>query len=667
MCKTVNTAISFDKIQFCDTWQYSNHQTGFSYRNGVIPGVLSFTAINGEITEGEIDCILQTIEATYKEGGLADKEIIRVVDYSGVKNVSFSTRQAYARGLNALAEKYHSKITVTWVCGASLILKASMKLFAAFLNQRFVFVDSVEDAFSKIAGNQTPELKVNSSQKISVTEDDIEVINLICGNLLLSESEWISPKFALSPDHPFYSIKCTLDVLKNDIAEMRRKEREHLQNFQTIFEAIQAGVIIVNPETFNIEYVNRMAARMAGSTPAEMTGKSCFQYICSAADRTRCPITAPDVTVDNSERILLRADGSNVPILKTVTHLTYNGKPCLLETIVDITERKNAEVQLQKTNMLLAEQTERSKKMAEEARMANAAKSEFLANMSHEIRTPMNGIIGMTGLLIDTSLDQEQRKYVDIVRSCGNSLLSLVNDILDFSKIEAGRLSLETIDFDLDSLLDEFAEMMAIKAHEKGIEFLYNTSINLPTALQGDPTRLRQILINLTANALKFTEKGEVSVYTEVISESDTDVILKFSVKDTGIGIPEERQHLLFEKFSQIDTSTTRKYGGTGLGLAISKQLTKLMNGQIGVESKKAKGSEFWFTARFLKQQQITPPPCPDIEVRNIRILVVDDNATSRQNLSSLLSSLQLRVDFAIDEECGIRKIVDAVSNNDPY
>ncbi len=333
----------------------------------------------------------------------------------------------------------------------------------------------------------------------------------------------------------------------------------------------------------------------------------------------------------------------------------------------DITTRKQAETALAETNRRLEEAITRATEMTLRAETANAAKSEFLANMSHEIRTPMNGVIGMIGLLLDTELEADQRHYAETVRASGEALLDLLNDILDFSKIEAGQVELETLDFDLRTLLDDFAVMPAMRAHEKGLEFICATAPDVPARLAGDPGRLRQVLLNLTGNAMKFTHQGEVSVRAGLLAETGADVVIRFSVKDTGIGIAPEKQARMFEKFTQADASTTRRYGGTGLGLAISKRLVELMGGEIGIASEEGRGSEFWFTVRLAKQAESDRPAIPVAELRGAHILVVDDNATNREVLSAQLRAWDARPQEVPDGPSALLALAQARDAGDRF
>ena len=340
----------------------------------------------------------------------------------------------------------------------------------------------------------------------------------------------------------------------------------------------------------------------------------------------------------------------------------------------DITLRKQAEKELVEANRKYEQAAKLAIEMAAQAEAASAAKSEFLANMSHEIRTPINGIIGMTEILLDKDLTPEQQSIALLLMSSGKSLLTIVNDILDISKIEAGKMDVEKTDFDLSALLNDFAVKMTLEAQSKGLAFNCGVNPNVPALLRGDPGRLRQILSNLTGNAIKFTASGEITLRISLVSKNDAEAVIRFSIKDSGIGIAKQNQEFIFQKFTQADSSTTRRYGGTGLGLPIASALVRQMDGDIGLTSEEGKGSEFWFTVRLgtqaLKDQvspedeQSNPAPKgrPNISVATIksnetperqscssssqaRVLVAEDNMINQQVALGMLQIIGLQAD----------------------
>ncbi len=467
-------------------------------------------------------------------------------------------------------------------------------------------------------------------------------------------------------------------AVKEDITDRREVEealRENRLYLETIFQSAQAGLMVIEAESHRIVDVNEKAAEIVGLPRERIVGMNCHAFVCPA-EKGMCPITDLDEAVDQSERVVLRADGGRIPVIKTVVPITIRGRAHLLESFVDISSQKQmendlrqAKVETESVNEQLEKAIANANRLALAAEAANIAKSQFLANMSHEIRTPMNGIIGLTGLLLETEMTEEQRELAQMVLASSETLLGLMTDILDFSKIEARKMDMERIDFDLRTVIEDVEDILSVRAHEKGLELASAIDPGVPPVLRGDPGRLRQVLINLTGNAIKFTSRGEVTVTVLPGETADPGrVTLRFAVSDTGIGIAPDVRERLFRPFSQIDASITRKFGGTGLGLAISNKIVELMHGRIDVDSKPGEGSTFRFSAVFEEAGGGEGPKfVPSADVRAVSVLVVGAGAAVGRSLASQLAVLGCVYDTVSGWAEAPAKLAEAAAEGRPF
>jgi two-component system, sensor histidine kinase and response regulator len=438
-----------------------------------------------------------------------------------------------------------------------------------------------------------------------------------------------------------------------------QKLKQNVEERYRVFMNNIPAIAVIKDSKGRIDYINEPMAKIFNIKLDDMRGKSVGDWIPREMATT---IRLHDQEVLSTKRphrfeeAFPTPDGTMHHWLSFRFPLEGPDGDLLVGMVgIDISDRIEAESALQA-----------AKDMAE---AASQTKSEFLANMSHEIRTPLNGVVGMTDLALGTDLTPEQREYLDTVKLSADALLTVINDILDFSKIEAGKIDLEMIDFNVRDHLEATLKTLAFRGDEKGLELLCEVAAEVPEMARGDSNRLRQIIVNLVGNAIKFTDEGEVALKVRVDAQEGSDRIMHFTVSDTGVGIPPEKQKLIFEPFSQADSSTTRKYGGTGLGLSISMRLVEMMGGKMWVESEMGRGSEFHFTTRLgtsnkaIEVGAIAPPEI----LRGVKVLVADDNRTNRRILEGMLKRWEMNSTSVAAGEDALTALSSALEAGEPY
>ncbi|WP_287373067.1 ATP-binding protein [Prosthecochloris sp.] len=562
--------IGYEMLEFRPEWQFDDPKTGVYYHSAVIPGKLFFTSLGGDMQSETVQKTIPFIERVFVEGMLENCEYIRIADYSEVTKASINARILYAGTINRLNASHNSHPSVTYICGASHLVKTMLRIFSRVVKQRLVFVESVEEAFRYLNNSRVSSVPVPSDDVV-VSRREIDDFAAMCGNFLFGKKDIIpAASDYLAPDHPLNELYKIIMIFHDDLLELQKKEIEQKQEIEVALE----------------------------------------------------------------------------------------GAKKLNEKLVE--EKHNVEKKEQVQLRLI----QRLKRARMQAESASKAKSEFLANISHEIRTPLHAVIGMTELLIETKLDKDQRYYTDTLYSSAKMLLMLINDILDFSRIDAGLIDEEKEVFNLRQLFLDIIAIMKEKASYKGLVLEGNVDEGIPDTLLGYSEYIKQVLLNLIQNAIKFTYRGQVTVTAKVVSETEEKVVIKMSVQDTGIGIPEEQQEQIFQPFTQIDASSTRKEGGTGLGLAIVRKLVKLMGGELRLKSNEREGSTFSFSLAFDKVQDEADHAvfsCKESQaarglnnvsentVEKKLVLLVEDNTINQKVARAMLEKMGYSIDIAFN------------------
>lgn len=648
-------------------------------------------------TEEQMEKVNFINERLFREGGFSNEEVWHI----GRNMEPFPmlmTGLALKDDLGNVANIAVSAADITDLIRGNIELKEKTEELEGFFNVALdlLCIADVEGRFIKVnkqweevLGYSTEELEKRNFLEFVHPEDipatldamsDLDKQNVVLDFVNRYKSKDGSYRYIEWRSHPS---KKLIYAAARDITERKKNEdalRESEEKYKFISENVEDVIWIMNLDLKTV-YVSPSVERTLGFSVEERLAQEVQDQLAPESLSTAEKYLRKELEAEERGDL----DAKRVRVLE-LEFYHKDGSTRWLESIIsgirdnedrltglygvsrDITERKKMEDELREANKHLEEAHARANNLATQAEMANAAKSEFLANMSHEIRTPMNAVIGMTELLLETKLSEEQRLYAETVSISGNALLSLINDILDFSKIEAGKLELEQINFDLLELMEEVVEIVASSAQQKNIELVFHMENTVYTAVRGDPARLRQIILNLCNNAIKFTESGEVEINVSRDSESGIYEKVRFNVRDTGIGIPQNKVDGLFDLFRQVDASTTRKFGGSGLGLAIAKKLCLMMNGEIGVESVEGEGSLFWFTVVLQKQtekQGSADKACAEIE--GTKVLVLDDNATNRFVLCKHLESWNMKCAEASNADYAMEVLIEASRKGEPF